>query len=110
SIVCWLLICNPCIFAQSLTATNAEPTSRITQTVSDDVRITLVGSRPRRAKDAYDSGAAPANLTMGRMLLLLKPTSLQTDQLAEYLREFQDPARANHHHWAPAGRFGAEYG
>src|ERR1700733_884976 len=47
---------------------------------------------------------------MVRMLLLLKPTSLQTDQLAEYLRELQDPAAANYHHWLTAAQFGADYG
>src|ERR1700723_2456332 len=96
--------------AQTATAADAGLPVRVVGTVDDNTRVTLAQSRSPRAKDAEDRGPVSANLPLGRMLLLLKPAHAQAQQLAEYLRDVQDPASATYHRWLTPAQFGARFG
>src|SRR5271156_93528 len=94
AIACALLVSAPEASAQT-SSIDAQRAPQINQPVNEEMRITLAGSKSPRAKEEYDSGAAPADLALSRMLLLLRPTRLQREQVEEYLHEVQDPAATN---------------
>jgi subtilase family serine protease len=83
---------------------------RIVQAVDDSQLTLLKGNIHPLARPQFDRGAAPANLPMDRMLLVLKRSPQQEDALRKLLDEQQDKSSANYHKWLTPEQFGKRFG
>jgi len=84
--------------------------SRITQTIDASKLTTLSGNTHPLATAKYDRGAAPANLSMDRMLLVLKRSPQQEAALETFMREQLTRTSPNYHKWLTPTQFGQQYG
>ncbi|HTA21973.1 MAG TPA: Ig-like domain repeat protein [Terriglobales bacterium] len=82
----------------------------ITQRVDETKRTVLQGNTHPLARPQYDRGAAPPNLPMNRMLLVLKRSPAQESALLSLLDDQQDKASANYHKWLTPENFGKQFG
>ncbi|MGA8345791.1 MAG: protease pro-enzyme activation domain-containing protein [Candidatus Sulfotelmatobacter sp.] len=86
------------------------PTPLITQAV-DATQVTILkGNTHPLARLQFDRGAAPANLPMQRMLLVLKRSPEQESALRKLVDEQQDKASPNYHKWLTPEQFGKRFG
>jgi uncharacterized protein (TIGR03437 family) len=83
---------------------------RITQAIDGTELFPLKGNTHPLAQAANDQGAAPPDLPMERMLLLLRRSPEQEAALKQLLEEQQDPASVNYHHWLTPEQFGEQFG
>jgi Pro-kumamolisin, activation domain/Bacterial Ig-like domain (group 3) len=90
-------------------AIEGDTPARITLPIDDQVRITLAGSAPL-VENAQDNGVAPAALPLRRMILLLRPSAAQSQQLAQFLEDVQNPGAPNYHRWLTPAQYGARFG
>ena len=83
---------------------------RITDRV-DETRLTVLqgGTHPL-AQAQFDQGAAPPNLPMDRMLLVLKRSPEQETALQDLLEQQQDKSSPNYHKWLTPDQFGQQFG
>lgn len=84
--------------------------SRITQEVSETHLVTLRGNTHPLARPAFDRGAAPADLPLDRMLLVLKRSPVQESALKQLLDQQQDTSSPNYHKWLTPEEFGRRFG
>ena len=82
----------------------------ITQPLDESQRVALKGNTHPLARTQYDRGAAPPNLPMDRMLLVLKRSPEQESALRQLLDEQQDKASPNYHKWLTPDEFGKQFG
>ena len=92
--------------AQSL----SEPQSRIVARVDDNLRVTLRGNTHPLAQPQFDRGAAPPDLPMARMLLVLKRSDAQEAALEKLLDDQQDQSSPSYHQWVTPDQFGQQFG
>src|SRR5580692_85085 len=96
--------------AAGTSAQNPAPETRITQAV-DNANLTLLkGNVFSLARPEFDRGAAPLNLPMERMTLVLRSTPEQQAALATLLDEQQDQSSPNYHKWLTPLQFGQQFG
>jgi uncharacterized protein (TIGR03437 family) len=99
-----------CICAQAATALYAQQ-NRITTQVDNSLTVRLAGRVHPSANAQNDRGAVPASFALPGITLLLKPSAAQQSDLAQLLRQQQDPSSSSYHRWLTpeqyAGRFGA---
>ena len=62
------------------------------------------------ARSQYDVGAAPSNLPMERMLLVLKRSPEQQAALSKLLDDQQDKSSPRYHKWLTPEQFGQQFG
>src|SRR5208282_5727186 len=84
--------------------------SRITQPIDESKLMVLRGNTHPFARPQFDRGAAPANLPLERMMLVLKTTPEQGAALNNLLAEQQDRSSPNYHKWLTPAEFGAQFG
>jgi subtilase family serine protease len=84
--------------------------SQITQPISESKLMVLRGNTHPFARPQFDRGAAPANLPLQRMMLVLKTTPEQGAALNNLLAEQQDRSSPNYHKWLTPEEFGAQFG
>jgi|HubBroStandDraft_1064217.scaffolds.fasta_scaffold02425_4 subtilase family serine protease len=84
--------------------------SRITQPIDESKLMVLRGNTHPFARPQFDRGAAPANLSLDRMMLVLKTTPEQGAALNNLLAEQQDRSSPNYHKWLTPQEFGAQFG
>jgi len=84
--------------------------SRITLAVDDAQTTVLRGNTHPSARPEFDRGAAPGNLPMENMLLVLKRSPEQEAALEKLMAEQQDHASPNFHKWLTPAQFGQEFG
>ena len=84
--------------------------SRITQPIDESKLMVLRGNTHPFARPQFDRGAAPANLSLERMMLVLKTTPEQGAALNNLLAEQQDRSSPNYHKWITPEEFGAQFG
>lgn len=94
--------------ATSTPASYARP--QITQPLDESQQIILKGNTHPLATAQYDRGAAPANLPMDRMLLVLKRSTEQETALRQLLDAQQDKSSPNYHKWLTPDEFGKQFG
>ncbi len=82
----------------------------LNQAVNESQRITLAGNRHPFARPQFDQGTAPRDLSMSRMLLVLKRSPQQESALAQLLVDQQDSASPNYHRWVTPEQFGQQFG
>ena len=85
-------------------------TSRITQAIDANKLTTLTGNTHPLALAKYDRGTAPANLSMDRMMLVLKRSSEQEAALETFMRQQLTKSSPNYHKWLTPTQFGELYG
>ena len=84
--------------------------SLITQPV-DEAKVTVLhGNTHPLARAQNDRGAAPDNLPMERMLLVLKRSPEQQAALDQLTAEQQDKSSPNYHKWLTPQEFGERFG
>src|SRR6266576_3199188 len=82
----------------------------IVQAVDDSHLTTLKGNTQPLARAQFDRGAAPPDLPMRRMLLVLKRSDEQEFTLRKLLDDQQDKASPNYHKWLTPKKFGEQFG
>ncbi len=84
--------------------------ARITQPV-DTHRVVFLGHNTHPwARAEFDRGAAPADLPMERMLLVLRRSPEQEGELVDLLERQQDAGSPDYHRWLTPDEFGARFG
>jgi len=83
---------------------------RIVQPVDEGQRIKLKGNTHSLARHQFDVTAAPSDLPMERMLLILKRSQEQESALLKLLDDQQDKSSSSYHKWLTPEQFGQEFG
>lgn len=86
------------------------PAPQITQQIDPAERVVLKGNVHPFAKAQNDLGAAPSDLPLKHMRLILKPTAAQQRALTSFLSDQQNPASPSYHQWLTPSQFGVQYG
>ena len=90
-------------------AQNAVP-ARVTDRVNNSQLVTLKGNTHPLARAQYDQGAAPADLPMNRIMLVLKRSADQESALQDLLEQQQVTSSPNFHKWLTPDQFGQQFG
>jgi pro-kumamolisin-like protein/Big-like domain-containing protein/subtilase family protein len=83
---------------------------RLLEPLDNAQRITLRGNVHRLARSQFDHGAAPADLPMDRMLLVLKRSPEQQAELDKLLDDQQDKNSPRYRQWLTPEQFGEQFG
>jgi Pro-kumamolisin, activation domain/Bacterial Ig-like domain (group 3)/FG-GAP-like repeat len=106
-----LLLLSPVITVQWLVAeTVARPRARIVASVNDSARVPLRGSVHPLARPEFDRGAAPADLPMQRMMMVLRRSPEQQQALDVYVSSLRDRNSPTFHRWLSPEEFGEQFG
>ena len=84
--------------------------SLITQSMNESQLVVLKGNIHPSAQARFDRGAAPPELPMDRMLLVLKRSAEQEAALRSLLDQQQDKSSPNYHKWLTPELFGQQFG
>jgi Pro-kumamolisin, activation domain/Bacterial Ig-like domain (group 3) len=87
-----------------------ETIAQIVQPIDPADRVVLRGNVHPLATTQNDLGAAPGDLPLKHMRLILKPSSLQQQALTRFLTDQQNPSSPNYHRWLTPSEFGLQYG
>ena len=82
----------------------------VTQAVDDSKTVVLRGNVHPLARAEFDQGPAPESLAMNRMLLLLKRSPAQENDLDTFLARQLDKSSPNYHQWLTPEQFGERFG
>jgi hypothetical protein len=101
-----------CLLIHSTAALAQTPAaqSRIVERVNENALITLRGNTHPLAQTQFDRGAAPRDLPMARMLLVLKRSDAQQVALQTLLDDQQDQNSPSYHRWLTPDAFGQQFG
>lgn len=88
----------------------AAPAVRIVQQIDSANLVILKGNVHPLAQAWYDTGTAPKDLPMERMLLVLKPTDDQQAAMRELIDAQHTRNSDQFHKWISADEFGAKFG
>ena len=83
---------------------------RVSDRVDETRLAVLQGNTHPLARAQFDQGAAPPNLPMNRMLLVLKRGPDQEAALQDLLEQQQDTSSPNYHKWLTPDQFGQQFG
>jgi Pro-kumamolisin, activation domain len=86
------------------------PASRIVQNVNESALVALRGNTHPLAQAQFDAGAAPPDLPMARMLLVLQRSGAQEAALQKLLDDQQDRNSPAYHQWLTPDAFGQQFG
>ncbi|MGP8155915.1 MAG: Ig-like domain repeat protein [Candidatus Acidiferrales bacterium] len=99
---------SPLVMAVSAQTTSVQP--RITQAVDESSRVTLKGTVHRLANAANDAGAAPDDMPLERLHLVLKRSPAQETALQQLISDMHSPGSASYHKWLTPEQFGEQFG
>lgn len=105
-----LLGCGLFFIPLAASAQTASPQSRIVDRVDDNALVALRGNTHPLARPQFDRGAAPPDLPMARMLLVLKRSEAQEAALEKLLDDQQDLNSPSYHQWLTPDAFGQQFG
>jgi hypothetical protein len=86
-----LALCAPWAGAQSA--------NRVLAPVNPSAVVTLGGHHPPWAQPQADAGAVPSELPLEHLTLVLARSPQQQQAFEQFLRNQQDPASSDYHHW-----------
>jgi pseudomonalisin len=89
---------------------NAAPRRRITRTINDQDRVTLLGNRHPLARPENETGLYQADYRMERMILTLNPDADQEKALDELVADQYNPKSPRYHQWLTPETFGRQFG
>ena len=92
------------------TAQNNAVPARVTDRVDVSQLVTLPGHRHTLARAQYDQGAAPPDLPMNRIMLVLKRGADQESALQDLLVQQQVTSSPSFHKWLTPDQFGQQFG
>jgi hypothetical protein len=106
------LLLHFCLFLIPIAAwpQTASPQSRIVERVDESALVALRGNTHPLAQSQFDQGAAPPDLPMARMLLVLKRSDAQESALQTLLDAQQDQNSPSYHQWLTPDAFGQQFG
>ena len=84
--------------------------NRVVEKVNESALVTLRGNTHPLAQAQFDQGAAPPDLPMSRMLLVLKRSDAQESALRTLLDAQQDLNSPSYHQWLTPDQFGQQFG
>jgi subtilase family serine protease len=82
----------------------------ITQNIDEGKRLTLKGNTRHEAKAENDRGAVTDDFAMAHMLLQLRRSPTQEQDLQRFIEELHTQGSSNFHRWLTAREFGEMYG
>jgi hypothetical protein len=97
-------------FLLNATTAFGQARARLIEPVDDTKRVTLKGNVHLLARAEFDSGAAPQDLSMDRMLLVLKRSPEQEAELRKLLDDQQDKNSGRYRKWLTPDQFGEQFG
>ena len=98
------------MFPDSRSPLTTQPMDRAAGPLDLSRRVALRGNVHPFAKAELDTGAAPAEQRMDRMILVLQPDGRQQAALEELLRAQQDPESPYYHRWLTPEEYGQHFG
>jgi subtilase family serine protease len=98
------------VLFSGLSVAQTSPRILITKPVDENQLTVLKGNTHPLARAEFDRGAAPADLPMNRMLLVLKRSDEQENALRSLVDNQQDKASPNYHKWLTPEQFGKQFG
>jgi hypothetical protein len=93
------------VFAQSGTVA-----ARVTERIDVSKLVTLRGNTHALARAQNDQGAAPPDLPMNRIMLVLKRSAEQESALQNLLTQQQVNGSPSYHQWLTPDQFGQQFG
>ncbi len=78
--------------------------------VSDATLVSMPHSVPALARPEFDTGLAPANLPVERIVLVLKPRPGAEQERDRLLAQLHDPSSPNYHRWLTPDEYGRRFG
>ncbi len=96
--------------ALSLGQTELSAPTLIQQAAGTTPLVALSGNTHPLARPEFDRGAAPSDLPMDRMILVLRRSPQQQAALDKLLAEQQQPSSPNYHRWLTPEQFGQQFG
>jgi Pro-kumamolisin, activation domain/Bacterial Ig-like domain (group 3) len=84
--------------------------SLVTQAVDEKNLVVLKGNVHPLARPEFDQGAAPLDLHMDRMLLVLKRSPEQESALRKLIEDQQDKSSPRYRQWLTPEQFGQQFG
>src|ERR1700680_2353291 len=107
-----LILLHFCLFFIPVAAWTQTPSpqSRVVERVNESALVTLRGNTHPLAQPQFDQGAAPPDLPMARMLLVLKRSAAQEAALQTLLDDQQDRNSPSYHQWLIPDAFGQQFG
>jgi pro-kumamolisin-like protein/Big-like domain-containing protein len=84
--------------------------ARIVSQINDEERITVPSTTPALVKRSVDSGRVAGGEKLGRMLLLLAPTSKQEQEAARFVAAQHDSSSPLFHKWLTPAKYGERFG
>lgn len=111
----WDSVSKPCLLFSLLflliaNSALAQTTALIVGPVDSAQRVTLTGNTHPLARAEFDRGAAPADLPLNRMLLVLTRSPEQEAALQKLLVDQQDKTSGQYRHWLTPAQFGQQFG
>ena len=91
-------------------ATSSLVTTRLTQPIDENARVTLKGTVSPLARAANDRGAAPDSMPLSRLTLVLKRSDAQESALKQLISDLHTPGSASYHKWLTPDAFGKQFG
>ena len=83
---------------------------RITQAIDERQTKTLKGNVHPLAQASFDRGAAPDDLQLNRLMMVLQRSPEQESALQELMQQQQTKGSANYQKWLTPAEFGAQFG
>jgi len=98
------------IFSSWTSAQTGSTLPQITQAVDEAKTFRLQGNTHPMARAEFDQGAAPPDLPMERMMLVLQRSPEQEAALEHLMAEQLDRSSPNYHRWLTPEEFGQRFG
>jgi subtilase family serine protease len=105
-----LLAATALFFTTRTKAQSSNAERRITQAVDETQLVRLRGNTHPSARPQFDQGAAPADLPMERMMLVLKSGTERVAAFDTFFAQQQDRSSPNYHKWLTPDEFGQQFG
>jgi len=99
-----LLVCSLVPFLQAQTG------ARITERIDSTVSVPLVHSKHPFVNSGRDLGRVDGGLRMDRMMLLLKPSQQQEQELTHLIASQQDQHSSQYHQWLTPAQYAVRFG
>lgn len=106
----WIIFLVSLLFLRNALTAFGQASPRLLEPMDNTNRITLKGNVHPLARAEFEHGAAPPDLPLDRMLLVLKRSHEQEAALRRLLDDQQDKASPRYRKWLTPEQFGQQFG